>query len=62
MIYLGGKSGKKQKLGTALNRKFKLEEIPEVISKILDFYYANALENEKFDETIDRVGIETLLK
>lgn len=62
IIYLGGKSGKNQKLGTALNKKFKLEEIPNVVSKILDFYSENALENEKFNETIDRVGTEKLLK
>lgn len=61
-IYLGGKSGKKQNLGTALNKKFKLEEIPKVISKILDFYSENALENEKFNETIERVGTDYLLK
>lgn len=61
-IYLGGKSGKNQKLGAPLNKKFKLEEVPEIISKILDFYSENALENEKFNETIERVGTEKLLK
>ena len=61
-IYIGGRWGKKVRMGTTLNELFTKEEALRVIEKAILFFKDNGLTGERFAETIDRMGIEQVEK
>ena len=62
VIYVGGTWGKTQRMGTKLSGFFDIEEIPEIIEKIMLWYKENGKAKERLGKTIDRIGIDTLQK
>ncbi len=57
-VSLGGSSRRDAALGKILGPSFAQEEIPEVIGKLLDVYCENRTTDERFVETVNRIGIE----
>ena len=62
-IWVGGRWGKKTAVGRPLHRFFTSEEeVLDMIEKLITVYRENGQEGERFAETIDRIGFETLEK
>ncbi|AKN29695.1 (4Fe-4S)-binding protein [Clostridium carboxidivorans P7] len=59
-VFLGGKFGRKYKIGDKLQAVFSLDEIEEVTQKVMDCYAENGNGGERFGDMIDRIGIENL--
>jgi dissimilatory sulfite reductase (desulfoviridin) alpha/beta subunit len=62
-IFVGGKMGKRPRLGDRL--PFELqneEEILTIVDKAIDWYAENGTKGERFGITIDRVGLEPLAR
>ncbi|MBI4857398.1 MAG: (4Fe-4S)-binding protein [Acetobacterium woodii] len=60
-IVIGGRWGKQVAQGKALNRIFvEREELLNTVEKIILFYLENGLPRERFAQTIERIGFETV--
>lgn len=60
-IVIGGRWGKQVAQGKALNQIFTdKEELLNRIAKIIIFYQENGLPKERFAQTIERIGFETV--
>ena len=57
-IYVGGTWGKKWRMGTLLSSLYTVEEVPDVIEKIMLWYKENGNPKERLGATVDRLGIE----
>lgn len=57
-IYIGGRWGKKIRMGRQLSRLFTLEEGMEMIEKAILLFKRDGLQGERFSETVDRIGLE----
>lgn len=57
-IFIGGKFGRKYRLGDRLDIIFSLEQLDGLTQKILDYYSENAATGERFADMIDRIGLE----
>jgi sulfite reductase (NADPH) hemoprotein beta-component len=56
-VSLGGNQGLDANIGNILGPSFAQEEIPEVIEKLLSTYVDLRLEDERFIDTVNRVGM-----
>jgi sulfite reductase (NADPH) hemoprotein beta-component len=56
-ITLGGSQGNQTSLGSVIGPSFAAEEVPGVIQKLIETYLAERLENERFIDTVRRIGI-----
>jgi sulfite reductase (NADPH) hemoprotein beta-component len=56
-VTLGGAQGNQSALGKVIGPSFSAEEMPEVVSRIIDTFVANRIEDERFIETLSRIGI-----
>lgn len=61
-IFVGGKWGKKIRMGSPLNRLFSHEEILDLIEKTILLYKSKGISGERFGETVDRLGLEKVEK
>ncbi len=57
-VTLGGRQGSGAKLGKVIGPSFSAEEMPEVVAKIIQVYVDNRHEDERFLDTLDRIGID----
>lgn len=57
-VYVGGKWGKKVRLGTLLETLFTKEEVMNVIEKATLLFKAEGRPGERFGDTCDRLGME----
>ncbi len=57
-ISLGGSADNNTALGQIVGPSFALEEVPDVIEKIVNVYLRTRLADESFVETFNRVGME----
>ncbi|MBB3046329.1 sulfite reductase (NADPH) hemoprotein beta-component [Litorivivens lipolytica] len=57
-VSLGGSQSNDAAIGKILGPSFAQDEVPEVISKLLETYVANRTEEERFLDTYRRIGIE----
>lgn len=57
-VCLGGSSDRDASLGQILGPSFAQEEMPEVISKIIQVYLDRRTEEERFIDTFRRIGID----
>lgn len=58
-VALGGSADKNAALGKILGPAFAQDEIPDVISKVIDVYLNARQGEEKFIDTCNRIGIES---
>lgn len=56
-ITLGGKQGSDASIGSVIGPAFAAEEIPGVVQKLIETYLANRTEEERFIDTVRRIGI-----
>lgn len=61
-VFLGGKFGRKHRLGNRIEDIFSVEQIDELTEKILEYYSKNANAGERFADMIDRIGFENIQK
>jgi len=57
-IYIGGRWGKKIRIGSALDKLFTEEETMDIIEKAILLFKLKGLKGERFSTTIDRIGVK----
>lgn len=55
-ITIGGKQGSDASLGTVIGPSFPSEDVPGVIGKLIETYIAERTEEERFIDTVRRIG------
>lgn len=60
LVFLGGRLGKKARLGTPIKKRFKEEELIDLIEIVIDYYNKNAVGKERFAEVIERIGFSNV--
>lgn len=58
LVFIGGRMGREASLGKPLRKKFKEEDILQIIDTIVNYFKENANEGERFAQLIDRVGFD----
>jgi len=61
-IFIGGKYGRKSRQGSELDGLFTQDEAVAVLTKVLNYYKANANPKERLGDMIDRIGFEEVQK
>ena len=56
-VTLGGKQGSDASIGVVIGPSFAADEIPGVVAKLLETYVANRTEEERFIDTVRRLGV-----
>jgi len=56
-VTLGGRQGNDAKLGKVIGPSFSAGEMPDVVEKIIKVYIENRHPDERFLDTLDRIGI-----
>jgi len=56
-VTIGGAQGNDTALGKVIGPSFSAEEMPDVVSRIIDTFVANRLGDERFIETVGRIGV-----
>ena len=57
-VTLGGRQGNDAKLGKVIGPSFAADEMPDVVAKIIKVYIENRHADERFLDTLDRIGID----
>src|SRR5690554_3474874 len=57
-VSIGGNSGRNATLGKILGPSFAQDQMPDVISKIIDVYLEQRTAEEPFVDTYNRIGIQ----
>jgi sulfite reductase (NADPH) hemoprotein beta-component len=57
-ISIGGAQGNEASLGKVIGPSFAAAEVPEVIVKLVDVYVQNRHEDERFIDTVRRIGLD----
>lgn len=57
-VTLGGRQGNDASIGKVIGKSFYAEDVPTVVTKILEVYVNNRHEDEAFIDTLDRVGLD----
>ncbi|MBS1144330.1 MAG: nitrite/sulfite reductase [Proteobacteria bacterium] len=57
-VTLGGRQGNEAKLGKVIGPSFAADEMPDVVDKIIKVYIENRHPDERFLDTLDRIGID----
>lgn len=57
-VYIGGRWGKKIRIGSPLGQLFTKEEAFDVLEKTILLYKEQGIKGERLGETIDRIGLE----
>lgn len=59
-IYIGGRWGKKIRIGTPLSKTFTKDEALDVVERTINVFAQYGDKGERFGETVDRLGIERI--
>lgn len=57
-VYLGGKFGRKYRIGERMKKIYDMDEAIELTGKLLDFYKENAIGKERFGDMLDRLNVD----
>jgi sulfite reductase (NADPH) hemoprotein beta-component len=57
-VSIGGKQGNDASLGKVIGRAFAADEMPEVIQKLIEVYINTRTQEERFIDTVRRLGLE----
>jgi len=57
-VFIGGKWGKKVRMGSPLVKLFNKSEMMDLIEKAILFYISEGRPGERFGDTVDRLGAE----
>jgi sulfite reductase (NADPH) hemoprotein beta-component len=56
-VSLGGEQGNASALGRVIGPSFAADEVPEVITKVIDTFVEHRVEDERFIDTYKRIGM-----
>ena len=56
-VTIGGKQGNDASIGTVIGPSFAAEEMPGVVQRLIDVYLAQRTDEERFIDTVRRIGI-----
>ena len=56
-VLVGGRSDANVKIGEILGKAVKAEEIPSLVSRLVDLYLAERANGERFIDTVARIGV-----
>lgn len=59
-VFLGGKFGRKYRIGDHLEKLYSIEEAEQLTDKIIDYYDKNGRKLERFADYVERVGIDDI--
>ncbi len=59
-IYVGGTWGKTTRMGTPLDRMVPVEQVGDIVERIMMWYKENGLPKERLGKTVDRLGVQAL--
>ncbi len=57
-VTLGGRQGNDARLGKVIGPSFAADEMPDVVDKIIKVYVENRHPDERFLDTLDRIGMD----
>ena len=57
-VTVGGAQGQETRLGKVIGPSFAAEEMPEVVTRLIDTYLTHRTPEERFIDTVQRIGIE----
>ena len=57
-VSIGGSQGNDAALGKVIGPSFAAVEMPDVVERLIDTYIANRHDDERFVDTVQRLGIE----
>ncbi len=57
-VTIGGAQGRDAAVGKVIGRSFARAEMPDVIDRLLDTYVAHRRDEERFVDTVQRIGLE----
>lgn len=57
-VSIGGAQGNAASLGKVIGRSFSFEQMPEVIARLLQVYVRERFDDERFIDTVRRLGLE----
>lgn len=58
-VTIGGAQGNHSALGKVIGPSFRAEEMPAVVERIVETFVEQRVEDERFTETLDRIGLES---
>ncbi len=61
-VYVGGRWGKKTRIGTPLSKLFTREEVLDVVEKAILLFKSKGETGERFGSTVDRLGVQKVEK
>ena len=56
-VSIGGKQGNDASIGAVIGPSFAAEEMPSVIQKLIDVYVKERTDEERFIDTVRRLGV-----
>ena len=56
-VTLGGAQGNETALGKVIGPSFKADEMPDVVSRIIETFVEHRIEDERFIDTFARIGV-----
>lgn len=61
-LLVGGNAGRRPQLGEKIAQNIPAEKVPDLIETILNYYEENGQPGERFNQTLDRVGLTALVE
>ena len=58
-VTLGGRQGNGARIGEVIGRAFAAAEIPAAVERLIENYLAHRHADERFIDTLDRIGAES---
>ncbi len=57
-ITIGGRQGNQAHIGDVIGRSFAARDVPDVIEQLIETYLSNRYEDERFVDTLQRIGLQ----
>jgi len=61
-VYVGGKWGKRVRMGSPLQKLFTREEVVDVVEKAILLFKQRGVSGERFGDTVERLGVDKVEK
>ena len=57
-VYVGGKWGKRVRMGSPLQKLFTRDEVIDVVEKAILLFKQKGISGERFGDTVERLGVD----
>lgn len=61
-VYVGGKWGKRVRMGSPLQKLFTRDEVIAVVEKAILLFKQKGISGERFGDTVERLGVDKVEK